>query len=454
MEDKNQKILAAAPYRTLLLRLCLPSIVVMLVLVVYNMADTFFIGKMGSASKIAAVSLCSPLFSGLSGIGTLFGNGGCTSISLALGKGDRSRMKAISSFCFLSAMAVSLVFAVCVLLFLEPICLALGADADTLSDACAYLRIIAIGAPVILFSNVFASIVRADGDAVVSMYSNAVGTVSNILLDALFILEFSWGVAGAAWATVLGNLLSSIFLLGYILWKKPDFSMHPKYLQWKKDIVVPVFSLGLPMASSTLLMSLSHILANRLMMGHGAVALAAQGIAGKIGMLISMLMMGICMGLQPVISYSFSAKNYDRMYSVLGRTAVFTACLGSVMAVGGFIARDTLIGIFLDDPSVLEFGRVMVVASLITGPFYGLYQLCTNFLQSTGKASYAIIVAVLDKGLIYIPCLYLLNFVFGAYGIAFTSAATLMLSLTVSAALSKKWSRTIRQTISTREVSL
>ena len=322
---------------------------------------------------------------------------------------------------------------------MKPISTVLGADAETLVYTTDYLRIIALGAPLILFNNVFANIIRSDGAAVESMIANGLGTLSNILLDALFILVFSWDVAGAALATVIGNAISCIYLFYYVVKKQPAFSLHPKYLSLKKDILVPVITLGLPLACSTLLMSCSSMISNRLMVGYGSVALAAQGVAGKIGMLISMIAMGICMGIQPAISYNFAAGNSKRTRMILRNTGIFTVIVGTILTVACFFARNTIVAAFIDNDEVIAYGQIMVLASLVTGPFYGLYQLCQTFLQSTGKASYATLAALLDKGIYFIPILFLMDRLFGLYGIAFTGAVTLVFSLATAALFSFHW---------------
>jgi len=441
--NKNQEMLEKASYPKLLLHLSLPAVVIMLVMIVYNMADTFFIGQTGDPSKIAAISLCAPMFSILSGLGTLFGSGGCTAISLALGKKELGKVKRYSSFCCYAALILGAIFLIIVNLFLSPITNLLGADPDTIADAADYLRIIALGAPFIMFNNVFANVIRADGAAKQSMIANCLGTVSNIALDALFILGFSWDVAGAAIATVLGNCVSCVYLFYYITKKQPAFSLSPKAFSLEPEVSWTVMSLGVPMACSTLLMSLSHIIANRMVIGYGSVALAAQGVSGKIGMVITMLAMGICMGLQPAISYNFGAANLKRMNRIISSTAVFTVGLGSVLTIVCFLARNAIIAAFIDNAEVIAYGQVFVFASIIIGPFYGLYQLCQTFLQSTGKASYASLVALMDKGLFYLPLLLILGKVFGLYGIIFTGAVTLFLSLTAGIVFSLIWRRKI-----------
>lgn len=454
---RNQKILESGSYPKLLLNLCLPSIIIMLVMTVYNMADTFFIGQTGDPAKVAALSLCGPIFSILSGLGTLLGSGGCTAISLALGKKDESRIKACSSFCAAGSMIIGVVFLAVALLFQTPICKALGADADTMDYALSYLRIVAVGAPFILFNNVFSNIIRADGAAVESMICNGIGTIANIILDAVFILALSMDVEGAAIATVIGNVLSCIYILWYLAQKQRAFSLNPRDISLKKEIVVPVLTLGLPLACSTLLMSVSSMFSNRLMISYGSTALAAQGVASKAGMLISMLIMGVCMGLQPAISYNYGAGDKKRMLSIIKKTGIFTVCLGTVLSLICFFFRNQLILFFIDNEEVVRNGQIMIIAGLVTGPFYGLYQLCQTFLQSTGKASYATFTALLDKGLFYLPILYLMNHFFGMYGIAFTGAVTLIFSLTAGIFLSLKWYRSDmrgQQTLSAKAESL
>lgn len=441
--NKNQILLEKGSFPKLLLNLCLPTVIVMLVMVVYNMADIFFIGQTGDPDKIAALSLCTPLFTILSGLGTLLGSGGCTAASIAFGRGEIQKIKTYTSFCFYGSLFIGGLFLVIILIILEPVSVLLGADADTLPQTCSYLRIIAIGAPVILFTNVFTNLIRSDGAAKESMIANGIGTLSNIALDALFILVFSWDVAGAALATVLGNVLSALYLIFYITRKQPAFSLSFKYFSLKPEVFGKIIPLGIPIAASTILMSFSNMLSNRLMVGHGASFLAAQSISGKIGMLITMIVMGICMGMQPAVSYNFGAGRSERMYDILKKTGIFTVVAGTCMTLACFFARNVILTSFIDNAGVVSHGRIMVFASLSTGPVYGIYQLCQTFLQSTGKASYATCAAVLDKGVFFIPILFCMNSFFGAYGIAFTGAVTLVFSIIAAVILSLKWNRSL-----------
>ena len=427
--NQNERILREGSFPKLLLQLCIPSIVIMVVMVLYNMADVFFIGKLGDPYMIAAVGLAGPVFSILSGFGTLFGSGGCTVISLALGGNDRQRARQASAICFYGALIFGVIYAVLVLSFLRPICSILGADAATMDYTYSYLRVITIFAPISIFSNVFLNLIRADGAAKESMVANVLGTVTNIVLDPLFILVFRWGVSGAALATGLGNIVSSIVILRYMHSNADLYSIHLSDAKWKKDIVISVFTLGLPMAFSTILMSVSSILSNHLLVSYDSIAVAAQGVAGKIGMLNSMIAMGICIGMQPAISYHYASGNRERTVEILKKTCLTTVSTGVLISAFSFLFRDTILTAFIDDPKVIAIGRVALLASVAVGPVYGIYQMATTYFQSTGQAGYATVCSLLNKGLIYIPVLFLLKQVFGMYGILFTGAVTDGLSL-------------------------
>lgn len=200
---QNETMLREGSYRKLFLNLCLPTVIIMIVMVIYNMADIFFIGQAGDPQMIAAVSLCGPLFSVLSGLGTLLGSGGCTAISLALGREERTVIHRITSLCFYGSIVIGTLFLSIILLRLDHMAMLIGADETTLLHTKDYLRIIGMGAPVILFSNVFMNLIRADGAAKASMIANLLGTALNVALDPLFILVFGWGVSGAAFAMII-----------------------------------------------------------------------------------------------------------------------------------------------------------------------------------------------------------------------------------------------------------
>ena len=421
-------MLRSGNYWTLARKLCIPAILIMLVMVLYHMADVFFIGQTGDPNKVAAVSLASPMFSILSGLGVLLGNGGCTAISLALGKGEYDRIKKISAFAVWGAILIGMIFAVAVLALMGPVCGLLGTDADTQDFTAEYLRVIAIGAPVIMLTNVVPALIRADGSTTDSMIGNMIGTVLNIALDPLLISTFNMGVSGAALATVIANVVSLCYYAYFMRTKGKIYSVNPKEISLKKDVVWTVLSLGLPLSLSTILASVSGVVANNLMMQYGSVAVAGQSVASRIGQMISMTVMGVCMGMQPAISFNYSARNMKRLTEILKKTAGLAVVAGTVLSALCLIFRDQLLNAFLNDPDVLVIGRVCLLASIVIGPFYGFYQICTTYLQAAGKSKQAIIVSLLEKGIVYIPMLFVMNWLFHMYGIVFAATVTTVIS--------------------------
>ncbi|MBQ8954277.1 MAG: MATE family efflux transporter [Clostridia bacterium] len=434
----NEEMLRSGNYWTLAKKLCLPAILIMLVMVLYHMADVFFIGQMGDANKVAAVSLASPMFSILSGLGVLLGNGGCTAISLALGKGDYARIKKISAFAVWGAILIGAVFAAVVLALMDPVCRLLGTDEATEAFTAEYLRLIAVGAPVIMLANVAPALIRADGSTTDSMIGNMIGTVLNIALDPLLISALNMGVSGAALATVIANVASLIYYAWFLRSKGKIYSASPRHVALEKGVVWTVLSLGLPLSLSTILASVSGAVANNLMMAYGSVAVAGQSVASRIGQMISMTVMGVCMGMQPAISFNYSAGNKKRLTEILIKTTGLAVIAGTALSALCLLLRDQLLNAFLNDPSVLTIGRVCLLASIVIGPFFGFYQICTTYLQAAGKSKEAIVVSLLEKGLVYIPMLFIMNWLFRMYGVVFAGTVTCVISAAAALAFCYK----------------
>lgn len=438
---KNEEMLKEAPFKQLIMNLCIPTIMIMLIMTIYNMADTYFIGRTNDPCKIAAISLSGPVFSILSGLGTLLGSGGCTVVSLSLGEKKYERIRAVTSLCFYGSVLIGCVFLAVVNMNIIGIAHAIGSDSDTIVYTVSYLHIIAFGAPIILFTNVFANLIRADGAARQSMIANGIGTIVNIILDPILIMGLRMGVQGAAIATVAGNMISAAYLLYYVNKKQKLFSLKLQDVFLDKKVIIPAFTLGLPLACGTILMSCSHMLMNNVLVSYGSAAVAANGVAGKAGMLINMIQMGICMGMQPALSYNCGAKNYDRMHQIIRNTGIMTVVKGSILTILCFTFRKQFVLAFIDHAEVIALGQKMVVASMLIGPVYGLYQLAVTFLQSTGKAGYATMISLLDKGIVFIPMLYLLNSLFGLEGVIYAAVVTDMISILAGGILSFSWNK-------------
>ena len=439
---KNEKLMREGSIGELLLKMSLPVILVMMVTVLYNLADVFFIGRSGDRYQLAAISLAGPIFSAISAFNTLIGFGGCTACSIALGEGREDLVKKFSAFVLYAALGLGLILGAVILLGMPVLLRLLGTNEETAAYTAEYLRILGLGAPFLVTSGALGNTVRADGDAKSAMAASMTGTLLNVALDPLFIAVFHWGCAGAALATVLGNLVSMVILL-WIVSKKPTFSLSLKDLSLKREISLRVLALGFPMAASTLLMSFSSAFSNRLTVSYGNVAVAARSVAGKSAMLIPMVVMGLCMGVQPAISYVYGCRDRARLRKIVLGVGAVGVGVATLMSLGFFLFREQFVSAFSPDPEIIAMGKYMVLATLLAVPVEGVYHMCSTYLQATGKVSYATLTSLMQKGLIFLPVLLLMERLFGLDGIVFTNAVTTLISTVIALLLCRSWSRQI-----------
>ena len=374
MQDKTQQIFRDAPVPKAVLTNVIPSIVSMIMVLVYNLADTFFIGQTKNAYMVAAVSVATPAFLLFMAVGMLFGIGSTSLISRMLGEGKKEEAKHTSSFSFWTSLVVGVVSMIVIWIFNTPICRAIGASDDTIEYATQYLTIVALGIPFLIISNAFSNIIRAEGQATKAMMGMIIGNLINIVLDPIMILAFGWNVAGAAIATVLGNVFSAVFYIMHLVSKKSMLSIRLKDYSAKKKILIGVFSIGIPASLNSILMSTSNIIINKFMMQHGDMAVAGLGVAMKVNMIAVMLLIGVGTGIQPLLGYCFGAGNKKRYLAVLKFSIVFGLILSAIMTVICYFGAAPLVTAFLEDEQAFQYGfsfsRIYIVW---TNTWYFIY---------------------------------------------------------------------------------
>ncbi len=300
MKD-NKELFENAPVAKAVAVMGVPTMISMLVVVIYNMADTFFIGQTGDPMQVAAVSLATPVFMVFMALGNLFGIGGSSAISRALGEKKAERAKNISSFCCYGSLGLGIIMALLFLVGMDGILKLIGASENTIGYARDYLTYIAFGGPFIMFGTAFGNILRGEGAAKESMIGNMIGTVTNIVLDPVMILGLNWGVVGAAVATVIGNMAASGFYLLYFLQRKSSLSIRFRDFKAGERIAAGVMSIGIPASLNNILMSCANIVLNQVLISYGDTPVAAMGVAMKANMLLVLLQIGLCSGIQPLI---------------------------------------------------------------------------------------------------------------------------------------------------------
>ena len=412
MQDKTTEIFRDAPVPKAVISNVVPSIISMIMVLIYNLADTFFIGQTKNAYMVAAISVATPAFLLFMAIGMLFGIGGTSLISRSLGEGKTEKAKSTSAFCFWTGLVIGLIAMVLIFIFAEPVSRAVGASDDTVGYASQYLRIVATSIPFLIISNSFSNIIRAEGKANVAMLGMLIGNMINIVLDPVMILGFGWDVAGAAVATVLGNIFAAVFYIWHLVSKNALLSIHPKYYQAKNGIAAGVLAIGIPASLNSIMMSLSNIIVNNIMINYGDMAVAGLGVAMKVNMIVVMLLIGLGTGIQPLLGYCFGAGNRKRYMAVLKFSLILAFCLSAVMTVICYCGADPLVHAFLEDQDAFSYGMSFARIYIYSGPVMGLLFVFINAIQSTGAALPALILSVSRQGIIYLPVLFLFRNIF------------------------------------------
>ena len=260
---KNERLFKDKPVWNAIFSLAVPSCITILIMTIYNMADMFFIGRLGDTAQVAAVSVVSPVFSLVAAVATMLGIGGCSVIAGAAGAGKTEDAKTYASLSCHGAGIFGLAVAIVMLTGTNPILRILGANEEIIPYAGIYMRLLAVGAPFMLLSTVFATLLRADGAIKEGLVGNMAGTVLNIVLDPIFILVLHKGVAGAAVATVIGNMVSCGFYLHYVIRKASCLSISPKYAKRKPGSLLHIMAIGLPNGISSVLSGFASTVSNK-----------------------------------------------------------------------------------------------------------------------------------------------------------------------------------------------
>lgn len=383
----------------------LPVVFSMIIGLVYNLADTYFVARTGSTLIVAGVSVCAPVFTVLMAFGNVYAQGGSSLISRLMGKKDIGSVRRVSSFCFYLAIATGVVLAVPMLVFQRPILKMLGASEAVMPYAREYYLVLAAGAPAVILPFIHSNLLRCEGSSTLSMLGNVGGSVINIILDPIFIQVLDMGAAGAAIATVIGNLASDLFFLGIVLKKSPYLSVDPRSWRVSGGELGQIFSVGITAAVTNIASSACVVVVNQFLKGYGDDKIAAWGIAGKIGMISQMVLIGLAFGGVPLFGYLYGGKDFVKLKKLLRFCAAFISCYGLVMAALIMLLASWLSGIFMDDPGVTADSTVMLRWQVSGSAFAGIVLLFTCLFQATGKAVPALVLSLSRQGLVFLAVL-------------------------------------------------
>lgn len=432
MKSERIALLGDLPVRRAIFVMAMPVVVGMMVQVLYNLVDTYFIGKLGDPNQLAAANLAMPVFVLMMAIAGIIGTGAASYISRCLGEENKEQAeKTLATgvfLCFLIGLTATLLGVA----FLKPLVSLLGASSETFPYAYTYVLVLIIGTIPLMCNYAIGQLLRSEGDAMGSMFGMFLGTVLNIALDPLFIFVFKMGVGGAAIATVLGNTASLLFYLFRYTSAKSMLNIRPKLISFEKTIMREIFTIGIPASVSQAFMAISMTVLNNTAAGYGDVVVAGLGVSLRIITIGTFIFMGIAAGCQPLIGYNYGRGNLKRVQSVIingmGITTLIGIMLGSLIWV---FARQA-IGIFSSIEEVQNWGMIILRALVISLPFAGAQMLITVTVQAMGKAIPSLLLSISRQGLVFLPLLFLLNRLFGFNGFIFAQPTTDILMLVIS----------------------
>ncbi len=416
MNEKRIQVLEREPVTKAIFKMALPMMTGMIVQILYSLIDTFFVGQLNDPDQVAAVAISMPLFMLLMAISGTMGNGGASFLSRVLGAKDYDKANKTVSTAFFICIFIGAITSVLGIILIDPIVNLLGATQSIFSYARAYSLIILSSSIIIMCNYAIGQLLRAEGGAKEAMFGMLIGTVVNIALDPVFIFVFKMGATGAAVATVIANAIGLLYYLSIYLRKKSMVHISIKYFSLDKQIISEILKIGIPSSLNQLLLSIANIFTNNFAAIYGSIAVAAMGIAGRINMIPIYLILGVAIGCQPLIGYSYGANMYSRLKEIIRKAIIIGSSMSITFMVLFMVFSRELISIFIKDPDVINTGSTILVALSLSLLVLGVQIVIMNAIQAMGKAAPSLIISISRQGLMFIPLLFILNNLFAFNG--------------------------------------
>lgn len=403
--------------------LALPTVITQIITIIYNFADTWYVGLTNNSAAIAALSVCMPIYVLMAAIANLFGIGASSVISRSLGARMPEKARRAFSFAFWGGIVVSILYSVIILLFRSELAYLIGGDADSFDFIQKYMFwTMIIGSLPTVLNSLFGHLIRSVGASKQASFGMSMGAVMNIILDPIFmfvLLPKGHEVEGAAIATMLSNCCATLYFFFYLKQVKdsPVFTLAPSYALEDCKVWAEVLSIGLPAALSTSLAMLSNIFANSLVSNYGSKAVAGMGIAKKINTLAFNITLGLTQGVLPLIGYNYAAKKYKRMKDIV----LFT--LGVALSFTCFCVllfefnREFLVQFFIKDQETIYEGQRFLSIIALGVPLCAITYTMNTVFQATGQRKKSFILSILRKGLLDIPLMFLFRGMFERLGV-------------------------------------
>lgn len=428
--ENNEKteLFESMPVRKAVLKLSVPTVLSSLVMVIYNLADTYFVGMLNDPIENSAVTLAAPLLLAFNAVNNLFGVGSSSMMSRALGRKDYDTVYRSSAFGFYCSVISGALFSLLYVILHIPLLKLLGADSETFSATAQYLKwTVGCGAVPAILNVVLAYLVRAEGASLHASVGTMSGCILNIILDPFFVLPqfLDMGAAGAGLATFISNCFACIyfFVLLFAKRKSTYVCISPKKFSFKKKIVSGVFAVGIPASIQNLLNVTGMTVLNNFTAAFGSSAVAAMGIAQKINMIPMQVALGFSQGIMPLISYSYASKNIKRMKKSLVFSSEISIGFLLMATIGFYIFSGGLISLFMENAVIVEYGSKFLRGMCLSLPFLCMDFIAVGVFQACGMGKKSLVFAIMRKIVLEIPALFLLNHFVPLYGLAYAQTA-------------------------------
>ncbi len=424
MENKDAMYyLEKAPVPKAIAHMAIPMILGMVVNMIYNITDAYFIGRLNNTSMLASITLALPFTTILMALGELFGTGGSTYISRLLGEKKIDYVKKVSSVTLYLSLISGLLFMLLCIPFLSPILKLLGATGETMLHTRSYIIAYTIGSPFVVANFTLAQMVRGEGASTESMIGMIISVVINIILDPVFIFFFHMDVMGASVATVIGNICAVVYYMYYLEKKSPAQSIRLKYFKPNPTILFNIFKIGISALLLSGFLIVSSLMFNNYAVLYGDQVVAAFGVANRVCQISDFIGMGLYMGVVPLIAFSYASNNSERLNRVLKTTAFYLVTIISVIAAVLFVFRTQVLELFSSDESVIKIGVIILTALLFSTLFAGISGLLTSMFQAFGKSIQSTIMSV-SRGITLIPIIIIGNSLFQLNGVIWSMTAS------------------------------
>lgn len=414
------------------MRLAIPLVFSLVITLVYNLTDTYFVAATGNTNLVAGVSLGAPVFTFLMALGNIFGQGGSSLLARLLGQNNQQGGRHVSAWCFYLALIVGVVIGVAMLIAQQPMLSLLGADPETYSYARDYYIWLAIGAPFVVGSFVHTNLLRTEGWAKESMISTIGGAVVNIILDPILISVVGLGAAGAAIATVIGYIFTVLYSLYIVKKKSAWLSVSVKEISISGVYQRQILSVGLAAAVTNIMQSFGVVFLNQALLSYGNDKIAAMGIAIKVSLIVLMMITGLTFGGQPLFGFYYGANNQERLRDTIKFAAAVICGTALGLSLVVFLFAAQLLWIFMPDPAFIQTATPMLRLQVVSMVFVGLIMLATVLFQSVGKALPALLLSLARQGVVFVASIFLLAQVLGYNGVlaaqAVSDAVTVILA--------------------------